>query len=168
MMQQINKIRFFHGNHLQACIICLVMAIAGLSYAGGTLAHSQTNEVSQEKIKALISKSFDQPNLKVKTSPIVIEGKVAIADWTQGRKGGRALLRRKHNDWEIIACGGSGFKDAEGIAAIGISKEIAANITAKLKDAEAKLSPQQVKQFDSFDGVVNMVHDAKHSPNSKH
>ena len=98
----------------------------------------------------------------------MIEGKVAIADWVQGQKGGRALLRRKHDDWEIIACGGSGFKDPEGIAAIGISKEIATNITAKLKDAEAKLSPQQIKQFDSFDGVVNMVHDAKHTPNSKH
>ena len=131
-------------------------------------AHSQTNDVSQEKIKALISKTFDQPNLKVKTNPIVIEGKVAIADWTQGQKGGRALLRRKHEEWEIIACGGSGFKDPEGIAAIGISKQIATNIAAKLKEAETKLSPQQIKQFDSFDGVVNMVHDAKHSPNTKH
>jgi hypothetical protein len=168
MMRQINKMSFFRGNRFQVCITCLVIAIAGISYAGGALAHSQTNEVSQEKIKTLISKSFDQPNLKVKTSPIVIEGKVAIADWTQGQKGGRALLRRKHDDWEIIACGGSGFKDPEGVAAIGISKEIATNITAKLKDAEARLSPQQVKQFDSFDGVVNMVHDAKHSPNSKH
>lgn len=168
MMRQINKMSFFRGNRFQVCITCLVIAIAGISYAGGALAHSQTNEVSQEKIKTLISKSFDQPNLKVKTSPIVIEGKVAIADWTQGQKGGRALLRRKHDDWEIIACGGSGFKDPEGIAAIGISKEVATNITAKLKDAEARLSPQQVKQFDSFDGVVNMVHDAKHSPNSKH
>ena len=168
MIRQINKMSFFRGNRFQVCITCLVIAIAGISYAGGALAHSQTNEVSQEKIKTLISKSFDQPNLKVKTSPIVIEGKVAIADWTQGQKGGRALLRRKHDDWEIIACGGSGFKDPEGIAAIGISKEIATNITAKLKDAEARLSPQQVKQFDSFDGVVNMVHDAKHSPNSKH
>lgn len=139
-----------------------------LAIFGNALAHSQTNEVSQEKIKALISKSFDQPNLKVNTSPIVIEGKVAIADWTQGQKGGRALLRRKHDDWEIIACGGSGFKDPEGIAAIGISKEISINITAKLKDAEARLSPQQVKKLDSFDGVVNMVHGANHATNTKH
>lgn len=138
-----------------------------LAALGNAHAHSQTNEVSQEKIRALISKSFDQPNLKVITSPIVIEGKVAITDWAQGQKGGRALLRRKHDDWQIITCGGSGFKDPEGIAAIGISKEIATNITAKLKEAEAKLSPQQVKQFDSFDGVVNMVHGAKHITNKQ-
>jgi hypothetical protein len=104
----------------------------------------------------------------VKISPIVIEGKVAIADWVQGQKGGRALLRRKHADWEIIACGGAGFKDPSGIAAVGISKEIATNITAKLSAAEAKLPPQLVKQFDSFDGVVNMMHGGQHKSNTKH
>ncbi len=146
--------------------ICLGFFL--LSVFGSVFAHSQTEEVSQEKIKTLISKTFDQPKLPVKTSPIVIEGKVAIADWVQGQKGGRALLRRKHEDWEIIACGGSGFKEASGIAAIGISKEIAINITAKLSAAEAKLSPQLIKQFDSFDGVVNMMHGDKHHTNTKH
>lgn len=133
--------------------------------ASNAIAHPQTEAESQERIKALISKTFDQPNLKVQTSPIVIVGKVAIADWTQGEKGGRALLRRKHENWEIIACGGAGFKEPQGITAIGISKEIANNITAKLKDAEAKLPAQKIKQFDSFDGVVNMVHGAKHITN---
>ena len=155
-------------NQMKRMILSVGILISTFSYATGALAHSQTNEVSQGKIQELISKTFDKPGLKVKTAPIVIEGKVAIADWTQGQKGGRALLRRKHHDWEIIACGGTGFKDPEGIAANGISKVIATNITAKLKDAEARLSPQEVKQFDSFDGVVNMVHDAKHSLNTKH
>ncbi len=149
-------------------LISIFGAASLFAFAANVSAHSQTEEVSQEKIKTLISKTFDQPKLPVKTSPIVIEGKVAIADWVQGQRGGRALLRRKHEDWEIIACGGAGFKDPSGIAAVGISKEIATNITAKLSAAEAKLSPQLIKQFDSFDGVVNMVHDAKHSPNSKH
>lgn len=132
------------------------------------VAHSQTEVESQEKIKALISKTFDQPSLKVQTTPIVIEGKVAIADWTQGQKGGRALLRRKHSDWEIIACGGAGFKDPSAIAAAGISKEIASNIAAKLKTAESSLSPQKIKQLDSFDGVVTMGHGMQHGSDSKH
>ncbi len=148
--------------------LVIVSAVSLLISAGSVGAHSQTEEVSREKIKTLISKSFDQPNLPVKTSPIVIEGKVAIADWVQGQKGGRALLRRKHADWEIIACGGAGFKDPSGIAAVGISKEIASNITAKLSTAEAGLSPQLVKQFDSFDGVVNMMHGDHHKTNAKH
>jgi hypothetical protein len=152
-------------NQMKRMVLSVGIFISAFAYGAGALAHSQTNEISQEKIQELISKTFDKPGLKVKTAPIVIEGKVAIADWAQGQKGGRALLRRKHHDWEIIACGGSSFKDPESIAAIGISKVIATNITAKLKEAEAKLNPQQVKQFDSFDGVVNMVHGAKHLPN---
>jgi hypothetical protein len=148
--------------------ISILGAISLSVFATNAGAHSQTEEVSQEKIKALISKTFDQPKLPVKTNPIVIEGKVAIADWVQGQKGGRALLRRKHTDWEIIACGGVGFKDPSGIAAVGISKEIATNITAKLSAAEAKLPPQLVKQFDSFDGVVNMMHGGQHKSNTKH
>lgn len=129
------------------------------------MAHSQTEEESQVKIKSLIASTFDQPSLKVITGPIVLEGKVAIADWTQGDKGGRALLRRKHADWEIIACGGAGFKDPSDIAAVGISKEISNSISKKLKSAEAKLPPQKIKQFDSFDGVVNMAHGANHTSN---
>lgn len=148
--------------------ISILGAVSLLAFTGNVGAHSQSDEVSQEKIKELISKTFDQPKNPVKTNPIVIEGKVAIADWTQGQKGGRALLKRKHHDWEIIACGGAGFKDASNIAAAGISKKIASNITTKLSIAESKLPPQLVKQFDSFDGVVNMVHGAKHSPNEKH
>ena len=141
---------------------------AAIFIASNAIAHPQTEAESQEKIKALISKTFDQPNLKVQTTPIVIEGKVAIADWTQGQKGGRALLRRKHADWEIIACGGAGFKDSSSIAAAGISKGIAQNITAKLSTAEASLSAQKIKQLDSFDGVVTMGHGIQHGSDSKH
>ncbi|QWD95130.1 copper uptake system-associated protein [Polynucleobacter sp. MG-Unter2-18] len=141
---------------------------AAICIASNAVAHPQTDAESQEKIKALISKTFDQPNLKVQITPIVIEGKVAIADWTQGQKGGRALLRRKHADWEIIACGGAGFKDPNAIAAAGISKRIAQNITAKLRTAEASLSAQKIKQLDSFDGVVTMGHGMQHGSDSKH
>ena len=132
------------------------------------IAHPQTEDESRERIQKLISKTFDRPDLKVQTTPIVIEGKVAIADWTQGQKGGRALLRRKHADWEIIACGGAGFKDPSATASAGISKEIANNITAKLKTAELSLSPQKIKQLDSFDGVVTMGHGMQHGSDSKH
>ena len=141
--------------------------VAATCLFSNAIAHPQTEEESRARIQKLISTTFDRPDLKVQTDPIVIEGKVAIADWTQGQKGGRALLRRKHADWEIIACGGAGFKDPGSITAAGISREIASNITAKLKTAESSLSAQKIKQLDSFEGVVNMVHGATHA-NNKH
>jgi hypothetical protein len=139
-----------------------------LFISGNAFSHTQTTEVGQEKIRELIAKTFDQPNLKVQTTPIVIVGKIAIADWVQGPKGGRALLRRKHDEWEIIACGGAGFKDAHTIASAGISKEIADKIANQLATAEAKLSPQKIKQLDSFDGVVTMRHNTHHGSQEKH
>jgi hypothetical protein len=145
----------------------LVFVVAACLFSNA-IAHPQTEDESRERIQKLISKTFDRPDLKVQSDPIVIEGKVAIADWIQGEKGGRALLTRKHVDWEIIACGGAGFKDPAVIAAAGISKRIANNITEKLKTAEAKLPPQKIKQLDSFDGVVTMGHGMHHGSDSKH
>ncbi len=142
--------------------------VAATCLFSNAIAHPQTEEESRARIQKLISTTFDRPDLKVQTDPIVIEGKVAIADWIQGEKGGRALLTRKHVDWEIIACGGAGFKDPSVIAASGISKRIANNITERLKIAEAKLPPQKVKQLDSFDGVVTMGHGMQHGSDSKH
>ena len=142
--------------------------VAATCLFSNAIAHPQTEEESRERIQKLISKTFDRPDLKVQTDPIVIEGKVAIADWIQGEKGGRALLTRKHVDWEIIACGGAGFKDSGVIAAASISKRIANNITEKLKIVEAKLPPQKIKQLDSFDGVVTMGHGMQHGSDSKH
>jgi hypothetical protein len=167
-MGEINKVSSFFKHPLSVNSLLTGLVISAFLYTGYAFAHSQTEAESQGRIKALISKTFDQPNLKVQIAPIVIEGKVAIADWTQGQKGGRALLRRKHADWEIIACGGAGFKDPSAIASAGISKEIANNITAKLKTAEATLSPQKIKQLDSFDGVVTMRHGIQHGSDSKH
>jgi hypothetical protein len=142
--------------------------VAATCLFSNAIAHPQTEEESRARIQKLISTTFDRPGLKVQTDPIVIEGKVAIADWIQGEKGGRALLTRKHVDWEIIACGGAGFKDPSVIAGAGISKRIANNITEKLKIAEAKLPPQKVKQLDSFDGVVTMGRSSRHEPKVKH
>ena len=142
--------------------------VAATCLFSNAIAHPQTEEESRARIQKLISTTFDRPDLKVQTDPIVIEGKVAIADWIQGEKGGRALLTRKHVDWEIIACGGAGFKDPSVIAGAGISKRIANNITEKLKIVEAKLPPQKVKQLDSFDGVVTMGRSSRHEPNVKH
>jgi hypothetical protein len=167
-MSQIFRESAAFGKLLRMKSLLVGLVISAFFYAGCALAHSQTEPESQEKIKALISKTFDKPNLKVQITPIVIEGKVAIADWTQGQKGGRALLRRKHADWEIIACGGAGFKDPSAITAAGISKGIAQNISAKLKTAESSLSPQKIKQLDSFDGVVTMGHGMHHGSDSKH
>ena len=40
---------------------------------------------------------FNQPNNPLKINPIVVENDYAIAGWSQGDKGGRALLTNTNN-----------------------------------------------------------------------
>lgn len=91
--------------------ICLTVLFSNLSYAIS----------NEQQIRSLLSNTFDSPSAKVKTSPVVVDGDIAIADWIQGEKGGRALLKKSNGKWEISACGGSGFKQSESLIQAGIA-----------------------------------------------
>ena len=52
------------------------------------------NASPEEDIAKAISKIYDKPDQKVVTTPVAVVDKFAIADWTQGNRGGRALIGR--------------------------------------------------------------------------
>jgi len=104
----------------------------------------------QQQIRTLLSITFDQPNHKVEASPIAVANDYAIADWIQGEKGGRALLRRTNGKWEIMACGGDALKDIKALNDAGISTATAKNIVAQLTKAEQSISADRVKRFGLF------------------
>ena len=141
-------------------IICLTVLVSNLSYAIS----------NEQQIRSLLSNTFDSPNAKVKTSPVIVDGDIAIADWIQGEKGGRALLKKSNGKWEISACGGSGFKQSESLIQAGIEQSIASRLTTKLANAEKKLPAKQIQMFDSFGQTVSMEqgHDAHHQQMNKH
>ncbi len=109
-----------------------------------------TDNSPQQQIRTLVSSTYDQPDHKVETSPIVVADGYAIADWVQGEKGGRALLRRTNGAWEIIACGGDGLKEIKTLNDAGIAKETAKNLVAQLIKAEQSVSADRVKRFGLF------------------
>lgn len=102
------------------------------------------------QIRSLIAKTYDKPDHKVETAPIVVANDYALADWIQGEKGGRALLRRNNGQWEIIACGGDGFKDIKFLKDAGIPTDTATHLVAQLNTAEQSVSPERVKRFGLF------------------
>ena len=140
--------------------ICLTVLFSNLSYAIS----------NEQQIRSLLSNTFDSPSAKVKTSPVIVDGDIAIADWIQGEKGGRALLKKSNGKWEISACGGSGFKQSESLIQAGIEQRIASRLTTKLANAEKKLPAKQIQMFDSFGQTVSMEqgHDAHHQQMNKH
>ncbi len=56
----------------------------------------------------MLMSTFDKPERRLVVELVVIERDVAIASWTQGETGGRALLRRKNGSWSVVMCGATG------------------------------------------------------------
>lgn len=133
---------------------------------GSGPARSQTPD--QNAISTLMRGTFDRPDAQLSVSPIVIAGDHAIAGWTQGEMGGRALLRRKQQIWEIVLCAGDGIKSREALTKAGIGHQDAAALERDLAKAERELDPQYVAMFSRFEGMLMMdgsgVHPTGHHP----
>jgi len=115
-------------------------------------------------IKTLMAGMFDQPQSRLDVGPVVVVGDHAIAGWSQGDMGGRALLRRKEQVWQLILCSGDPLKSAEALAKMSVPAAIASRLAAQLAEAEAKVSPERLAMFARFDGIVMMDSSGHHPP----
>jgi hypothetical protein len=109
---------------------------------------ARADEVQQ--IRTVIGTTFDRPGAKVVSDPVVIEQDYAVADWTQGDKGGRALLRKQGGHWLIALCAGDSLRSAEGMARAGVPSETALRLSKRLELAEHDVPQQQLEMFGRF------------------
>ena len=72
--------------------------------------------------------------------PVVVAGGHAIAGWSQGDMGGRALLRKKDADWEVVLCAGDDLKKADLLTKAGMSHASCKALAAALAKSEASAS----------------------------
>jgi hypothetical protein len=152
--------------HVQSLAAVLAAVLAALLMLSGLSNAFAQNADQAARIKTLIGKTYDRPEHKVETAPVVIVGDYALADWIQGKKGGRALLRRTKGEWEIMACGGDGFKDIKLLKDAGIPADTAKKLVAQLTQAEQWVSSERLKQFGLF-GTPNDPRLTARSSNSK-
>lgn len=139
-----------------------------ISLATGGAPHAETAD--QTAITTLLHRMFDKPGTQLVIVPIVVSGDHAIAGWTQGEMGGRALLRHRQ-DWTLILCAGDGITSAEALARAGVSTTEAAELAKKLAEAENSLPPQQIAMFSRFEGIMMMDgsdHQGGHEHGSGH
>lgn len=144
---------------LMTILSLLSITISFYTHAGENASHQQ--------IQTLISSMYDKPGLKVETSPIVATEKYAIADWTQGNRGGRALLNLSNGKWTIMACGADGLKNTNYLIEAGIPKATAENLVSRLNTAEKSVNPDRLKLFSLF-GTKNDPIQTEHHHHSKH
>ena len=122
------------------------------------------NHTAEAAIKALMAAQFDRPEERLTVNAVVVEGDHAIAGWVQGDMGGRALLRRKGHEWQLVLCSGDQIKAAEALVQIGLPKAAAASLAQQLAEAESKLPQATLAMFSKFDGIVMMNAAGNHPP----
>jgi hypothetical protein len=114
-------------------------------------------------ISQLLHGTFDRPNESLSVGPVVVSGDHAIADWSQGDMGGRALLRRKQGGWVVTLCAGDAMKSSEALKTAGVPQPEAIQLARDLAVAESRLAPEQVAVFSRFEGLVTMDGASHHS-----
>lgn len=115
-----------------------------------------------DDIRQLMMATFDKPQSRLTVDPVTVYNDIAVAGWSQGDMGGRALLRKKHGKWVLTLCSGDALKEAKSLQHFGLSAGEAASMAAAVVAAEAKIDASVIAKFSTFDGVMMMDGDGNH------
>lgn len=126
-----------------------------------------TQESDAHAIASLIGATWDKPDSKVETDPVVISGDFAVASWTQGDRGGRALLRKENARWKVVLCSGDPLKSASGLVEAGVPAPDAEKIAEDIAAVEARAPAERRAKFSLFEGTVFGDADTHH-PDAHH
>jgi hypothetical protein len=130
------------------------------------VARAQPDEAAA--IAAMLHAMFDKPGVILSVTPVVVSGGHAIADWSQGEDGGRALLRRTGTSWQVVLCAGDAIRSRAALAQAGVPPDEAERLARDLAAAEQALKPEVAARFSRFDGVVMMSPSVEHPPAAGH
>lgn len=97
---------------------------------------------------------FGSPQAPIDVGPVVISGDHAIADWTQGDFGGRALFERGSHGWGLLLCSGESIRRAENLKRAGVPAFNAERIAEQLAAAEVALPPERLARMRRFVGTA--------------
>ena len=93
--------------------IAALASLAWMALAGAIhTAQAEPALKDAASIRALMASTWDKPDAKLIVDPVVINAGYAVASWTQGNRGGRALLRKNGNHWAVVLCSGDPLRDA--------------------------------------------------------
>ncbi len=131
----------------------LLAIVFSLSLGLSAIDRAWANEHAHHIIHVMKAQ-FDTPENPLTVDPVSIEGDFAVAGWSQGSKGGRALLKLVDGQWTIHLCAGAGLKQAQLLHEAGMDMASAEKLAALVATDEAQMDAKQVALFDSFEGTV--------------
>lgn len=151
------RTRFIFRHLVATAMVC--------ASVGATAADANPDQAA---IRQVLMSTFDKPEARLLVDPVVVVGPHAVAGWTQGERGGRALLLRHGTEWRITLCAGDGLRQAKVLHQAGIPQAEAQALAKDLATAEARLPAAQRARFSTFDGVVRMDASGQHPPAHPH
>ncbi len=110
--------------------------------------------VDEGRIRDATEAHFGSRLVPIDIGPVVISGDHAIADWTQGAFGGRALFERVDHGWMLLLCSGDSIRQAANLERAGVPQFNASWIANRLAEAEAALPPQRLARMKRFVGTA--------------
>jgi hypothetical protein len=132
-----------------------LVAVAAIALSAAKAADNPDHD----GIRGAMKGTWDKPDSPVVVAPIAVRGDHALAGWTQGDMGGRALLRRKASNWIVIFCAGDDLKRADVLQRVGLPHADADALAAMLAGAEKAADPARVAMFSRFEGLVQVTED---------
>lgn len=142
-----------------SAIFLIATLVTGLPVAAET---SDT-----EHIRHVMQSTWDRPDARVEVDPIFTTDEYAVAGWTQGDTGGRALLRKRGTHWAVILCAGDQLTQLPTMQMAGVPLTAAASLIAKLAAAEQQIGSRRLAMFSRFDGLM-MVEQHSGGGHAKH
>jgi hypothetical protein len=130
--------------------IMTILAALGIHIAQAT-PDDETN------ITQVMLKQWDKPESRLNVSPIVVAADYAMVGWTQGEKGGRAILHKHHENWQVMLCGDDALTKIEQLTQAGLDTKIANALIQGFKKQAQKLSSQEIEKMSLFEGLVNVT-----------
>lgn len=149
-----------------ACMALLLSLVCpAVLQAGEPPASVPARIQAEQVIRHLLMRTFDRPDSRLSVDPVVVRGDHAVAGWTQGDRGGRALLARDTaaDRWHVVLCAGDGLRDAAMLQAFGVPAEPARALARAVAAAEETLPAGRRAQLGTFEGVVRLGPDG-HPP----
>ncbi|ONF95089.1 copper uptake system-associated protein [Sphingomonas jeddahensis] len=110
--------------------------------------------VDQGRVEEATQQHFGSEFVPIDVGPIIVSGDHAIADWTQGDYGGRALYERGEYGWMLLLCSGDSIRRAENLKRAGVPDFNAGWIAEQLAKAEATLPPERLARMKRFVGTA--------------
>lgn len=121
---------------------------------------SNADPSAEALITLTIKKQWETAHILLEVPAIAVGTNYALADWVQGERGGRALLRLSEGKWKTLMCGSVQLKSALSLERAGVPKAEATQISENLSVKEANLSSAQLALIDSFQGIVDVLTDS--------